>query len=854
MNFENYTDKAKGFLQEAQSMAVRRGNPQILAEHLGIALVSDGAGVGSQLIQAASGNAHTIKSALEVILSKVPSVQGGQCNAGPSLLQSLEAAQTFSKQVGDTFVTVEALLYGVFSTLDARAVHGPELSALQQAIQTMRKGRAAHTASADANYDALEKYTKDVTELARKGKLDPVIGREEEIRRTIQVLSRRSKNNPVLIGEPGVGKTAVVEGLAQRIASGDVPDTMRNMRIMALDLGGMLAGSKYRGDFEERLKAVLDEVTQGSGDIVLFIDELHTLVGAGKTDGAMDASNMLKPALSRGELHCIGATTLKEYREYIEKDGALARRFQPVFVEEPSVEETISILRGLRERYELHHGGIRITDSALVSAATLADRYINDRFLPDKAIDLIDEAASRLRMEVHSKPEALDELDRRIMQLRIEKEALKKETDEASKARLDKCLNELANLEEQSRHLTAQWEEERSALKSAQSVKTELEKARSELAQAQKDSQWEKASKIMYSTIPELEQKIREESEKSSTALLREEVTEGDVASIVSRWTGVPVDKMLTEEREKLLNMEGLLRQRVVGQKEAVAAVSRAICRARAGLSDLSRPMGSFLFLGPTGVGKTELAKALAEFLFDDDTAMVRIDMSEYMEKHAVSRLIGAPPGYVGYEEGGVLTEAVRRRPYQIILLDEVEKAHSDVFNLFLQILDDGRLTDSQGRVVNFRNTLLILTSNLGSQFLMQDHDHVISDCTRAQVMETVRQIFRPEFLNRLDDILFFHRLTQENMGQVVHIQLDRVHRLLATKRIALSLEEAAIECLARVGFEPEYGARPLKRAIQRMILDPLSTFILEGKLKEGQKVFVKAEHGDRIGFDIQSV
>ena len=851
MNFENYTDKAKGFLQEAQSMAVRRGNPQILAEHLGLALVFDEGGVGSQLIHAASGDAKAVKSALEAVLSKTPSVQGGQCSAGPSLLQALEAAQKFAKEVGDTFITVEALLYGVFSVLDTQAIRAPQSSALQKAIQDMRKGRSAHTASADANYDALKKYTKDVTELARSGKLDPVIGREEEIRRTIQVLSRRSKNNPVLIGEPGVGKTAVVEGLAQRIASGDVPDTMRSMRIMALDLGGMLAGSKYRGDFEERLKAVLDEVTQGSGDIVLFIDELHTLVGAGKTDGAMDASNMLKPALSRGELHCIGATTLKEYREYIEKDGALARRFQPVFVEEPSVEETISILRGLRERYELHHGGIRITDSALVSAATLSDRYINDRFLPDKAIDLIDEAASRLRMEVHSKPEALDELDRRIMQLRIEKEALKKETDEASKERLDKCLSELANLEEQSRHMTAQWEEERSALKSSQNLKADLEKARNDLAQAQKDSQWEKASKIMYSTIPELERKLREEAEKSKTALLREEVTEGDVAAIVSRWTGVPVDKMLTEEREKLLNMEGLLRQRVVGQDEAVASVSRAVCRARAGLSDLSRPMGSFLFLGPTGVGKTELAKALAEFLFDDDTAMVRIDMSEYMEKHAVSRLIGAPPGYVGYEEGGVLTEAVRRRPYQIILLDEVEKAHSDVFNLFLQILDDGRLTDSQGRVVNFRNTLLILTSNLGSQFLMQNHDPVISQRTKDQVMEVVRQTFRPEFLNRLDDVLFFHRLTQGHMGQVVRIQLDRVHRLLAGKRIVLNLEEEVIDFLAREGFEPEYGARPLKRVIQRMILDPLSTLILEGKLKEGQTVLAKTSHRNAIEFEL---
>lgn len=851
MNFEHYTDKAKGFLQEAQSMAVRRGNPQILAEHLAFSLMSDTGGVGSQLVQLASGSPEQVRASLERVLERAPSVKGGQCSAGGSLLQALEAAQEFSKQTGDSFVTVESLLWGAIKVLGSKSIHAPDLDELQKAIQSMRKGRPAHSASADANYDALEKYTKDVTELARKGKLDPVIGREEEIRRTIQVLSRRSKNNPVLIGEPGVGKTAVVEGLAQRISSGDVPDTLKHMRIMALDLAGMLAGSKYRGDFEERLKAVLDEVTSSDGDIVLFIDELHTLVGAGKTDGAMDASNMLKPALARGELHCIGATTLKEYREHIEKDGALARRFQPVFVEEPSVEETISILRGLRERYELHHGGIRITDSALVSAAILSDRYINDRFLPDKAIDLIDEAASRLRMEVHSKPEALDELDRRIMQLRIEKEALKKETDDASKARLEKGLKELANLEEQSRHLTAQWEEDRKALQGAQILKTELEKARNDLVQAQKDSRWDQASKLMYSTIPELELKIRVEGEKSHTALLREEVTEGDIAGIVSRWTGVPVDKMLTEEREKLLNMEGLLRQRVVGQEEAVAAISRAICRARAGLSDLSRPMGSFLFLGPTGVGKTELAKALAEFLFDDETAMIRIDMSEYMEKHAVSRLIGAPPGYVGYEEGGALTEAVRRRPYQIILLDEVEKAHPDVFNVFLQILDDGRLTDSQGRVVNFRNTLLILTSNLGSQFMMQSSEKNLSDRAREQVMDAVRQAFRPEFLNRLDDILVFHRLTQENMSQVVHIQLDRVHRLLTQKRIALRLEEGAIAYLAQEGFEPEYGARPLKRAIQRLILDPLSTLILERKLQEGQSVLAKVDETKSIVFEV---
>lgn len=851
MNFENYTDKSKGFLQEAQNLAANQGNPQLLPEHLAYVLCLDPGGTAAHLVQAAGGEIQEIQTRLNEAIRKLSKVQGGQTSASNAFLQALKKAEDFSKGQGDSFVTSEALLYGSFALIGPEKVGAPHLDALREAIVTLRKGKTAHSSSADQHYEALSKYTKNMTELARQGKLDPVIGREEEVRRTIQVLSRRTKNNPVLIGAPGVGKTAIIEGLAQRIAKGDVPDTLTNTQVMSLDLGAMLAGSKYRGEFEERLKAVLADVAHSEGDIVLFIDELHTLVGAGKTDGAMDASNMLKPALARGELHCIGATTLDEYREHIEKDGALARRFQSIYVSEPTVEESISILRGLKERYELHHG-IRITDNALVSAATLSDRYINDRFLPDKAIDLVDEAASRLRMEVHSKPEDLDELDRRIIQLRIEKEALKRESDVASKQRLEKCLKELSELEEKSRHLTSQWEADRQALKKVQNMKSDLEQARHDLVAAQRDGQWEKAGQLLYSTIPQLEKALQEASQQTHTALIKEEVTDHDIAAVVSRWTGIPLEKMLEGEREKLLHMEKLLHRRVVGQEEAIKAVSEAIRRSRSGLADTSRPMGSFLFLGPTGVGKTELAKALAEFLFDDEAAMLRVDMSEYMEKYSVSRLIGAPPGYVGYEKGGFLTEAVRRRPYQVILFDEIEKAHPDVFNLFLQILDEGRLTDSQGYVVNFRNTMLIMTSNLGSEFISQDVTPQISDTTREQVMEVVRHSFRPEFLNRLEDILLFKKLALKDMESIVKIQLKRLRNLLAAQGITMQEEESALVYLAEQGFDSIYGARPLKRAIQQLLVNPLSSMILKGDLGTGSHV--KVQYSQDKGLQIQVV
>jgi ATP-dependent Clp protease ATP-binding subunit ClpB len=854
MTLDQFTDRAKTFLQEAQNLALRRGNPSVYPEHLLSVLMEDPKGMAAHLIQSAGGNTQEVRRLVLQALEKGPKVEGGDVQISSQLHKTVLSSEDFSKEMQDSFVTSESFLMGLLETHSILKQAGLKKEALKEAILTLRKGKKAHSPQAENTYESLKKYAKDITALAREGKIDPVIGREEEIRRTIQVLSRRTKNNPVLIGEPGVGKTAIIEGLALRIATGDVPDTLQNTKVMALDLGALIAGSKYRGEFEERLKAVLSEIAEHrEGEIVLFIDELHTLVGAGKSDGAMDASNMLKPALARGELHCIGATTLDEYRQHIEKDAALARRFQPIYVAEPSVEETISMLRGIKERYELHHG-VRITDGAIVAAATLSHRYIADRFLPDKAIDLMDEAASRLRMEVHSKPEALDELDRRIIQLKIEREALKVETDEASRARLVKNEKELSEDEEKSRHLTHQWEMERAALQNIHDLKAQLEKARHDLMEAQRQGHLGRAGELLYSVIPNLEKKVKGEDGVPHTSLLREEVTKQDIASIVARWTGIPVDRMLEGEREKLLHLESLLRQRVVGQEEAVSALSHTIRRSRAGLSDVAKPLGSFLFLGPTGVGKTELCKALAEFLFDDESALLRIDMSEYMERHAVSRLIGAPPGYVGYEEGGVLTEAVRRRPYQVLLCDEIEKAHPDVFNLFLQVLDEGRLTDSHGRTVNFRNTMIVLTSNLGSEWILKEaetaEEGALSQETRNHVMEEVQASFRPEFLNRLDDILLFRRLELQDMGKIVTIQLGMLHHLAEQQRIQLHVSDPALAWLASEGYSPAYGARPLKRTIQKHLVDPLSTLILEGKIGEDSQVWVTTEehpHGSRL-------
>ncbi|MEE3503001.1 ATP-dependent chaperone ClpB [Acidiphilium acidophilum] len=843
MDFEKFTERARGFVQAAQTIAVREYHQYITPEHLLKAFLDDDEGAATGLIRAAGGDPAAVKFAVDAAVAKMPKVQGsgaGQPQITPDLSRVLDAAQTMAQKAGDEYTAQDRVLVALAASDSAagRALKtaGASAQSLEKAVADIRKGRTVNSATAEANFDALKKYARDVTQAARDQKLDPVIGRDEEIRRAIQVLARRTKNNPVLIGEPGVGKTAIVEGLALRIVNGDVPEALKNKRLMSLDLGALVAGAKFRGEFEERLKAVLKEIETANGEIILFIDEMHTLVGAGRADGAMDASNLIKPELARGALHCIGATTLDEYRKYIEKDAALARRFQPVFVDEPSVEDTISILRGIKEKYELHHG-VRILDSALVAAATLSNRYISDRFLPDKAIDLVDEAASRLRMQVDSKPEALDELDRRLMQLKIEREALKREDDAASKDRLARLEGEIAALEEKSDAMSATWKGEKDRLNQTQRLKEKLDQARSEMEMAQRSGNLARASELMYGVIPDLERQLATGS--ADGAMVNEAVTEQQIAQVVARWTGIPVDRMLEGERAKLTKMEDLLRVRVVGQEAALRAVSDAVRRARAGLQDPNRPIGSFLFLGPTGVGKTETCKALAEFLFDDERAMVRIDMSEFMEKHAVARLIGAPPGYVGYEEGGVLTEAVRRRPYQVILFDEVEKAHEDVFNILLQVLDDGRLTDGQGRTVDFKNTIIVLTSNLGSEVLAAQPDGEDVMMAEAAVMRVVRGHFRPEFLNRLDEIILFRRLQRSDMATIVDIQLRHLETLLADRKITLHLDQAARDWLANEGYDPVYGARPLKRVIQRSLQNRLATAILAGTIHDGETVTV---------------
>ncbi|WP_168454136.1 ATP-dependent chaperone ClpB [Sphingopyxis microcysteis] len=851
MNLEKFTDRAKGFLQAAQTIAIRMNHQRISPEHIAKALLEDSEGMAAGLITKSGGDAARAVQGIDALLAKVPAVSGSGAQATPGLdndaVRLLDQAEQVATKAGDGYVTVERLLLAMVLSAatpvgKAFADAGLRTDALNSAINELRGGRAADTATSEDRYDALKKFARDLTEVAREGKLDPVIGRDEEIRRTIQILARRTKNNPVLIGEPGVGKTAIAEGLALRIVNGDVPDSLKDRRLLSLDMGALIAGAKYRGEFEERLKGVLDDVKAAEGEIILFIDEMHTLVGAGKGEGAMDASNLLKPALARGELHCIGATTLDEYRKHVEKDPALQRRFQPVFVGEPTVEDSISILRGLKEKYELHHG-VRITDGAIVAAATLSNRYISDRFLPDKAIDLMDEAASRIRMEVESKPEEIETLDRRIIQMKIEESALGKESDAASKDRLATLQAELANLEQQSAELTQKWQAEKDKIHAEAKIKEELDAARSALEQAQRAGDLAKAGELSYGTIPGLEKQLADAEAAAGNAMLREEVTADDIAAVVSKWTGIPVDRMMEGEREKLLGMETTLTQRVIGQDEAVRAVSTAVRRARAGLQDPHRPLGSFLFLGPTGVGKTELTKALARFLFDDDNAMVRIDMSEFMEKHSVARLVGAPPGYVGYEEGGTLTEAVRRRPYQVVLFDEVEKAHQDVFNILLQVLDDGRLTDGQGRTVDFTNTLIILTSNLGSQAIAALPDDAPVEQAEPAVMEVVRAHFRPEFLNRLDEIVLFNRLAQQHMGGIVDIQVARVQKLLTDRKVTLALTDAARAWLGRVGYDPVYGARPLKRAVQKYLQDPLADLILKGEVKDGSTIQV--DEGD---------
>jgi ATP-dependent Clp protease ATP-binding subunit ClpB len=849
MNIDLYSDRAKQAIQSAQSLALARSHQQLGPEHLLKVLMEEKDGLARQLIQSAGGRPEVATTETDALLAKAPKVEGGsgQLYMKPETARVFAAAEEAAKAAGDAFVTTERLLVAIAKdggdAAKALTTAGVTPASLQTAAEAIRKGRTADSASAEEGYDALKRYARDLTQAARDDKLDPVIGRDEEIRRTIQVLSRRTKNNPVLIGEPGVGKTAIVEGLALRIIDGDVPEGLKDKTLMSLDMGALIAGAKYRGEFEERLKAVLNEVTAAEGSIILFIDEMHTLVGAGKSDGAMDASNLLKPALARGELHCVGATTLEEYRKHVEKDAALARRFQPVFVNEPSVEDTVSILRGLKEKYEVHHG-VRISDSAIVAAATLSNRYITDRFLPDKAIDLIDEAASRVRMQVDSKPEALDEIDRRLVQLKIEREALKKETDAASQQRLENLQDELDDLEARSTEMTMRWKAEKQKVGSAAQAREALDRLRAELAQAQRQGDLQRASEIMYGQIPSLEKQLAEDETSAQDQMTPEVVDAEQIACVVSRWTGVPVEKMLEGEREKLLQMEVALRGRVVGQDEALEAVADAVRRARAGLNDPNKPIGSFLFLGPTGVGKTELTKALAEFMFADEAAITRIDMSEYMEKHAVSRLIGAPPGYVGYDEGGSLTEAVRRRPYQVILFDEVEKAHADVFNVLLQVLDDGRLTDGQGRTVDFKNTLIIMTSNLGSEYLAAQEDGEDIELVRPHVMDAVRRHFRPEFLNRIDEIILFRRLGRAQMDSIVRIQLTRVEERLAERRINLVVAPDALHWLGERGYDPVYGARPLKRVIQKDLVDPIAKRLLAGEIKDGEVVSVSAGEG----------